>query len=318
MFSRLRSGGVDVVEDLLESVRAEGALVEQIHLGPPWSIRFEDGAPLRLLTMARGSAWVLPAQGAPVRLATGDVALVRGPLPYVVADSPETQPVLVTRDDDCRGPDGTPVEDMVIGVRTCGFPADGPDLLVDGTYWVAGAVGQRLLDGLPPVLHVPAESARSSLTDLLLAEITVDEPGQRVVLDRLVDLLVVSTLRAWFTRPDAGHPAWYRALADPIVGPAMRLLHDDPAHPWTVATLADKVDLSRAAFARRFREVVGEGPMTYLAGWRTCLAADELRVTDDTVAAIAHRVGYTNAFTLSVAFKRHYGVNPTEYRQRKL
>lgn len=308
---------MDVVEELLESVRADGALVSQIHLGPRWSIRYEDGAPLRLLTMARGSAWVLPATGAPVRLAPGDLALVRGTLPYVVADTPEDEPVLVRRNDECSSPDGRPVDNMVIGVRTCGFPADGPNLLVDGTYWVAGAIGQRLLDGLPAVLHVPADCTRSSLTDFLASEVAVDEPGQRVVLDRLVDLLVVSTLRAWFTRPDAGHPAWYRALADPVVGPAMRLLHDDPAHPWTVATLADKVDLSRAAFARRFREVVGEGPMSYLAGWRTCLAADELRLTDNTVGAIAHRVGYTNAFTLSVAFKRHYGVNPTDYRQRR-
>ncbi|WP_222853647.1 AraC family transcriptional regulator [Fodinicola acaciae] len=304
-----------MVEDLLESVRAEGASVEQIHLGPPWSISFEDGAPLRLLTMARGDAWILPADGQPVRLAAGDVALVRGPRPYVVADSPDSRPALVARDDECRGPDGTPVDGMVIGVRTCGYPADGPDLLVDGTYWVAGAVGQRLLDGLPTVVHLAAARTRTSLTELLLTEIAVDEPGQRVVLDRLVDLLVVATLRAWLTGPDAGHPAWHRALADPVVGPAMRLMHDDPAYPWTVAVLADKVDLSRAAFARRFRDAVGEGPMSYLAGWRTCLAADELRLTDDTVAAIARRVGYTSAFTLSVAFKRHYGVNPTEYRR---
>jgi AraC-like DNA-binding protein len=81
-----------------------------------------------------------------------------------------------------------------------------------------------------------------------------------------------------------------------------------------VASLATEAGMSRAAFARRFGEVVGETPMAYLTDWRLTLAADELRGSDATVAAIARTVGYATPFSLSTAFKRRYGLSPQQYR----
>src|SRR5690606_27432949 len=136
------------------------------------------------------------------------------------------------------------------------------------------------------------------------------EPGQQVVLDRLLDLALISTLRAWFNRPEADAPGWYRAHSDPVVGPALGAIHDAPTRPWTVASLAEVAGASRAAFARRFGALVGQPPMTYLTHWRLALAADLLRSTDASVEAIARQVGYANAFALTVAFKRVRGVTP--------
>src|SRR6266540_5371389 len=96
----------------------------------------------------------------------------------------------------------------------------------------------------------------STVVSLLGDEIVKDEPGQEAVLDRLLDLLLIAVLRAWFSRPEAEAPAWYRAHSDPVVGRALQLLHHNPAHPWTVATLAAKTGVSRAALARRFTELV--------------------------------------------------------------
>jgi len=96
---------------------------------------------------------------------------------------------------------------------------------------------------------------------------------------------------------------------------ALALLHDGPDHPWTVASLAREVGLSRAALARRFTEAVGEPPMTYLTGWRLALAADRLRDTDATVTAVSRAVGYASPFTFSTAFKRRYGRGPLAWRQ---
>ena len=70
----------------------------------------------------------------------------------------------------------------------------------------------------------------------------------------------------------------------------------------------------RAALARRFTDLVGEGPMSFLTGWRLALAADLLREPDATVAAVAHEVGYGSAFALSTAFKRVRGVTPKQHR----
>jgi transcriptional regulator GlxA family with amidase domain len=185
-----------------------------------------------------------------------------------------------------------------------------------GSYLWPGEIGAPLLEALPPLLSLTADAWRCPLTPVLMEEITRDEPGQEVVLDRLLDLLVIAALRAWFARPEAAAPAWYRALSDPIVGRALRLLQDDPARPWTVASLAAGTGVSRAALARRFTDLVGEPPMTHLTAWRLALAADRLRDTDDTLEAIARRVGYSSAFALSTAFKRRYGVSPQEHRTR--
>ena len=152
------------------------------------------------------------------------------------------------------------------------------------------------------------------LVPLLAAEIVKDEPGQEAVLDRLLDLLLIATLRAWFARPEAQTPAWYRAYGDPVVGPALRLLHNAPEQQWTVAALADASGVSRAALARRFSDLVGEPPMTFLTGWRIALAADLLREPGATVGSVARQVGYGSPFALSTAFKRVRGVSPQEHR----
>ncbi|MFF5979243.1 AraC family transcriptional regulator [Streptomyces olindensis] len=212
----------------------------------------------------------------------------------------------------CRTPGGA--EQATGPARTCGTPADGAPVLLSGAFERRGELSERLVRALPPVLVVPGEDSPHPAVRLVAQEITRERPGQQLVLDRLLDLMLVSALRGWFDDPDADAPAWCRALDDPVVGAALRLLHAAPAHPWTVADLAAGAGVSRAALARRFTALVGEPPMAYLAGWRIALAADLLRQTDHTVGTIARKVGYSNAFALSVAFKRLRGTRPSDHR----
>ena len=129
-----------------------------------------------------------------------------------------------------------------------------------------------------------AHELDTPLIDLLGEEVVRDAPGQEAVLDRLLDLLLITLLRTWFDRPQSDPPAWYAAQGDPVVGPALRLMQHHPEHPWTVADLADRAGVSRASFARRFTELVGEPPMAFLIGWRIALAADLLLEPDATIA----------------------------------
>jgi AraC-like DNA-binding protein len=189
-------------------------------------------------------------------------------------------------------------------------------MMLTGTYDLDSEVSQRLLGALPPLLVLRHDAWDTPLVPLLAEEVVKDEPGQQAVLDRLLDLLLIAVLRAWFSRPGAEAPAWYRAQSDPVVGRALRMLHNNPAHPWTVASLAAETGVSRAALARRFTELVGEPPITFLTGWRLALAADLLRQPDATVGAVARQVGYGTPFALSAAFKRVRGVSPQQYRER--
>jgi AraC-like DNA-binding protein len=307
---------MDAVAGLLDGPRARGAFLLRSTMDPPWSLRIQDEAPLTLVAMVRGEAWIVPDDGDAVRLEQGDVAILRGPDPYLVADDPATPPqVIINPGQVCTTPDGQELEEMTwLGVRTWGNSPDGSTVMVTGTYQMDGEISHRLLRALPTLIVLLNDQLDSPLIPLMADEIVKDEPGQEAVLDRLLDLLLIAVLRAWFARPEAEAPAWYRAYADPVVGPALRLLHNNPAHPWTVATLADATGVSRAALARRFNELVGEPPMTFLTGWRITLAADLLREPGATVGSVAHEVGYGSSFALSTAFKRVRGVSPQQYR----
>jgi AraC-like DNA-binding protein len=233
-----------------------------------------------------------------------------------VADAPGTAPqAIIHPRQRCTTPGGDELERMTgQGVRTWGTGPDGATQMLTGTYGLDGEVSRRLLRALPPLLVLDAASWETPLVALLGDEVVKDAPGQEAVLDRLLDLLLIAVLRAWFARPEAEAPGWYRAHGDPVVGPALRLMHHDPAHPWTVAALAREIGVSRAGLARRFTELVGEPPMTFLTGWRLALAADLLREPGATIGSVAEQVGYGSAFALSTAFKRVRGVSPQQHR----
>ncbi|MFI5470903.1 AraC family transcriptional regulator [Streptomyces cacaoi] len=309
----------DPLTDLLNGVRTSGAVFNQSSLTGSWAARFEDGSPLALAVLVRGSAWITPQGGDPVRIGSGDVAVLCGGAPYVIADDPDTEPdVVILPGGRCTTPEG---EELVgprvpdAGVRD----TEGPDgtLLLNGVYTLDSGTPGRLLAALPPLAVIEADVGVCPVGPAIFEEITREEPGQQILLDRALDLMLITALRAWFTRPGAQVPAWYRAYSDPVVGAALRMLQADPAHPWTLPALAAKTGVSRANLARRFTALVGQPPMTYLRERRLALAADLLREPDATLAVVADRVGFANAFAFSAAFKREHGISPSEYRVRE-
>ncbi|MBD0746637.1 AraC family transcriptional regulator [Streptomyces sp. CBMA152] len=311
---------MDVLSDLLHRARARNAQIRQLIQRPPWSMTFADAPPLTVVATLGGHASVRlddDPQATPVRLAAGDIALISGTNRYTIADAPETPPQVVIRSGRKHVIDSATAARQNLAPRTYGDGLPGATTLLRGAYELRGDVGERLLDILPPLAVVPTGPRTRAALDLLAAEVAHEEPGQDAILNRLLDLVLVLALRAWCARPQAELPSWYGALSTPAVGDALRLLHEDPAHRWTVAELAARVGQSRAAFAARFTGVVGEPPLTYLTGWRMALAADLLRDTEETVAAVAREVGYTDAFAFSVAFKRACGVSPSDWRRKR-
>lgn len=312
---------MDVLEALLDGPRARRAFLLRALLDPPWSLRIEDEAPLCVLAALRGDAWLCPDGEPPVRLPEGHVAVVRGPEHYTLADRPDTAPdVVIHPGGRCASvEDGRGLwDEWSLGIRTWGRDAAGECVLLVGTYEGEGEASRPLLSALPRVVLVDPDDAASGLLNVLVTAMQVEAPGQRALLDRLLDVVLISALRTWFAGRETQAPGWFRAQDDPAVGAALALLHQQVAHPWTVAELAHRVGVSRAALGRRFTALLGEPPMAYLAGWRLALAADLLCASDATVASIAGQVGYGTPFSLSAAFKRHYGLSPQQYRSGRV
>jgi AraC-like DNA-binding protein len=298
---------VDVLQDRLAIARASGGVFARSVARPPWGLRLPGTIPLAVHAVVQGRAWLwLDDPDAPLELAPGDVALVRGGPDHHIAHDPGAT-CLSPEEFRSRHAGDEPSGDRRASVFLC------------GAYRFSGDVGRGLLEALPPILPLSA-AADDPLHDviaLLSRELAASAPGQQTVLDRLLDVLLVLAIRACFERgPNA--PRWYRASADARLSPALSAIHADAAHPWTVPELAAVSRLSRAAFARSFQQALGQAPMQYVTDWRMTLARDHLRRGELTLTQIADRTGYASPYAFAAAFRRHHGQPPGQWRQREL
>jgi len=305
---------MDPLTHFLDGPRATGAFALAMHMSAPWGIRVRDNAALTVLAVTRGQARV---DG--VLLVAGDVALIRGPEPYTVTDASASPPSIeIGPGQVCTTLDGRDLRDELRhGIRRWGTAFPGETSILVGTYERSAEAGGLVSRALPRLAIVPNDRADGSLVGLLEREIANDDPAAQVVVDRLLDVLVISTIRRWVNDPDRAREATWLTCSDPVVAQALECLHAEPAAPWTVETLARRVNTSRASLAARFRTGVGEPPMSYLTRWRLTLAGDLLHSPEHTVSEVARQVGYTNAYAFSTAFKRQVGATPSEFRQHR-
>ena len=195
------------------------------------------------------------------------------------------------------------------------------------TTMICGAVrfdhpaARNLIDVLPGAILVgPSGSAQlewmQGTLRLMAAEARLLRPGGEAVITRLADILVVQAIRSWLESDPAAQTGWLGALQDPQIGHAIALIHREPERPWTVASLARELAMSRSAFAARFRELVGEPVMHYVARWRMQVAVGALREDSASVAELASRLGYRSEAAFARAFKRIVGEPPGAVRRR--
>jgi AraC-like DNA-binding protein len=298
----------DPLTDVLGLLDLRSAHFARLAAQEPWAVGFSGYRHIKFGAVLHGSCRIVVAGvPEPVTLTAGDCYLIGSGRAYELAGGPP-MPAVPSTEVFANYTEGSTVrigsapDAVVVG---CGFDLDETNAAV-------------LLDVLPPLIHAGAGSATATAVraalELLRAE--TDEPalGTPFVTERLAHVLLVHLLRAHVAEHGAEGGAWLTALADRHIGAALALMHDMPAHPWTVAELAAKSGMSRSRFAARFTRTVGVPPLEYLAGWRIRSAARELRTGDRTVASIAAHWGYRSESSFSHAFKRAMGASPGRYR----
>ncbi len=304
------SHAVDVLTDLLQRSRARGAAFSHSTARGAWGLRFPTGAKLAIHGILGGEAFAWTDDpGRSRQVLPGDVVLVRGPVEQFMAHTPgaDVVPFAYPR---ATAP--------ARGARRLEFGTESGDATTFfcGAYTFEGELCAGLLAGLPDltVVRPRAGSSLRATLDVFAAEILRDAPGQQALLDSLLDVALVQVLREQLATDGETAPAWFRAMDDASVGAALRAVHAEPARTWTVADLALEASLSRATFARRFTQLLGVAPLTYVADWRMALAREQLRDSDAGLAAVARSLGYASEFSFAAAFKRHHGVPPGRWR----
>ncbi|MFC0528952.1 AraC family transcriptional regulator [Phytohabitans kaempferiae] len=312
---------MDVLSDVITVMRTGEPRSARLAWRAPWAQEFASmpgGAGFQVVL--RGPCWLLRPDGEPLALAPGDVVFRPHGRGHTLADSPATAPVAPACD---------PGDPRALRRYADDTVDDPTTVTLCGGYQLDAARAHPLLRDLPELIHLPAHLGRHpdlrATVDLLAGELARPRLGTDAIVPALLDTMLLHILRAWLegqvpvggaaTRPGGG---WAAALNDPPIAAALQAMHRDPAHPWTVASLATEAGLSRAPFARRFAALVGQPPLAYLTWWRMTTAARLLTVSDAPLSAVAARVGYASEFAFATAFKRRYGVAPGRYRRGRL
>ena len=139
-------------------------------------------------------------------------------------------------------------------------------------------------------------------------------PGAELVVNKLTEVVLVEFIRINFGRKDQGR--FVTALSDKRIAKALQQLHSNPHMAWTLKKMSEEVGMSRAAFARRFKELVGQPMFEYLTRLRIQRAGELLRETKLPLYEIASRVGYESDLAFTKTFKKHAGTTPTRFRKQ--
>ena len=316
---------MDVLSEVLKAVKLQGAMFYNGEFSSPWSLcspasrtvvpylapDAEHVIIYHLLTEGHASARLL--DGESIALSAGDLVIFPHGDPHIIENGPRTKTVDMAQELARIAARGLKLARFGGGGEVtkfiCGFMACDPRL------------SQVFLSGLPPVFKVSIRNTESGRWLENSIRFSVNEAGAsraggEAVLAKLSEVLFVETLRAYIADLPAHQTGWLAGARDEEVGKTLALMHRNPAHPWTIATLAKEAGVSRSVLAERFRRYLNEAPMAYLTRWRLQLGAQMLASTSYSVAQIAAEVGYESEAAFNRAFKRDFTVPPARFRSQ--
>jgi AraC-like DNA-binding protein len=316
---------MDALSDVLRAVRLNGAIFFDVHASDPWAAETPAGNQIvgRMFPAAenlicyhaitRGTCWAAIADEPPLLLAAGDVVVIPHGDAHVLSSTPGLRgPQDVGR---YRAPNEL---ELPVSISMGGGTSE-------SAGFVCGFLGcdmrpyNPLLGSLPHLFKVsdPLDGPLGAYVQIALAESKKPRIGGQSVLGRLSELMFVDVIRRYLETLPPDRLDWLAGLRDPYIGRALAEIHRDPAHHWTLGSLAHRVAMSRSAFAEHFTRFVGTPPMQYLANWRMQIAANRLLSTTDSVTSVASRVGYDSEAAFSRAFKKMVGAPPSEWRKSR-
>ncbi|MBX3320780.1 MAG: AraC family transcriptional regulator [Nitrospira sp.] len=315
---------MDVLSDVLKAVKLDGAVFFNGEFSSPWCARQPDACSMasylsagskhviiyHLMTEGRGYARV-GEHGRAISLEAGDIIIIPHGDAHLMGNGPSVKPV--DSSEQLR-------KVLAEGKMLSQFGGGGElTRLVCGYMTCDPQLSQVFLAGLPPIVkvHIRDNPSGRWVEDTLRYSVNhaeVSGPGSAAVIAKLSEVLFVETLRRYIEKLPQTQTGWLAGVREPDVGKALALLHKQPSHPWTIASLAEAVGLSRSVLAERFRHYLSDTPMGYLTRWRLQVAAQVLTTTSKSVAEVAGDVGYESEPSFNRAFKREFGIPPARYR----
>ena len=304
---------MDVLSDVLNAVRLTGAIFFERHLRAPWVGESPHSTAIASMVMPEaehvisfhailsGSCWAALAGSADssARFSAGDIVIYPMGDANVLSSAPGMRGV-PDLEQYCRP------KDRPLPVVTY-LNSDSPEYchLVCGYFGCDARPFNPLLESLPRMLHSQMSAAGhswlSNMLRLAAEEAERGSAGSESLLAKLAELMFVEVVRKYIVQLPEDSKGWLSGLKHRQIGHALRLIHGEPAKPWTLAALAREVGLSRSVFADRFAHYIGASPIHYLSCWRMQLAARRLKIPGVSVAQAGTEVIGTRLDGPSVA-----------------
>jgi AraC-like DNA-binding protein len=316
---------MDVLSEVLRSIRLDSALFFNAELTAPWCVlepRSEEmtsalspneGHLVLYHYVLEGNAYAQLPGGAKVELTKGDIVMIPHGDSHLLGNGKHARPV-----DSMKAFEKNLSEGLKLARHGGGGEVT---RLVCGFMVFEPRMSSVVLSGLPKIVKVHLSDGPSSqwIRDSIRFAVGEENSGDGsgLVVAKLSEVLFVETLRRFVSELSETNSGWLAGARDPAIGKALALLHDDPALDWTVEDLAREVGLSRTRFAERFRHFIGDSPIAYLKKWRLKVGAEALISTEKSVAEIAVAVGYGSESAFNRAFKHEYGSPPAVFRKSR-
>jgi AraC-like DNA-binding protein len=306
---------LDPLSDILDSLSLTGQFYYRACLNSPWGIAIpEEGATIRFHYAVQGDCYISAGDAPPIHLQQGDLMLIPGGGEHILTDIRDREPVDIEAVKKKSGYNGG--DTLIVG-EGCG---DEATQLLCGHFAFAEGSNHPLLRSLPKVLHVSARLRANTFwldeaLRLMGRQVSEGNPGSMAVLRRMSEIIFIETIRCCSDQSE--HlSGLIQALSDPKISRALEAMHRDVATLWTVGTLANEAAMSRSRFADKFQDLVGCGPLTYLAEWRLQTARRLLQDRRVSIQEIAGRIGYQSPAAFTRAFANMFGESPSGYRTR--
>ncbi|MEH2228225.1 AraC family transcriptional regulator [Nostoc sp.] len=305
---------MDVFSDILRVIQLESSVFSKAELTAPWGIIQPSSHDAAFHIVIRGNCCLeVEGQDMPIILAGGDFIVLPHGHQHVLRDDLRTVAAPLAS----LGKAGQPDETGFIQFGGGGVPTH----LICGSFKLDRTLGKPILAVLPPILHIKGENGRAvewldTTLQFIACEASSRRPGNQTVIQRLADVLFIQAVRAFLNDPLRQKQGWLDALQSPNIGVALQLMHAQPEASWSVVSLAEKIGMSRSAFATHFTRLVGETPMQYLTKWRMMKAAKLLMSGLMPLTEVAVLCGYESDASFSKVFKRYHGISPGNYRRK--
>lgn len=297
----------DPLASVISLLRPQTVLPKVISGAGQWSVRYAAHDEPGFCIMLEGTCFLDVDGVGVVQLVEGDFVLLPSTPGFTMSSAQELKPKLITAADGNELRHGT--------------PTGRPTMRQLGGYFHVDRANANLLEKFLPAMILvrrddPGAVRLRRLVELISDEATTRRTGRELILERLVEVLLVEALRLRPAEAATREKGLLAGLADPDLSRALRKMHSDVSHRWTVAELGRVAGMSRAVFAERFTRTVGMPPMEYLLEWRIAIAKDLLLRERTPLAEVAERIGYQSASAFSVAFSRNAGCSPSGFARQ--